>query len=54
LRDLKPKLLEEMDLLANGKPANMALLLEAGQRTGPVFIGREYPSPYFDLPGWGG
>jgi hypothetical protein len=44
--------LQDMDELANGKPENMRRLLDLGRRTGPYFIGADYPNPFFDLKEW--
>ena len=51
-RKLSDAALEAMDQLANGKPANMELLLETGRRAATIFIGPDYPNPSFDLPQW--
>ncbi|MBI1250930.1 MAG: hypothetical protein GC189_05620 [Alphaproteobacteria bacterium] len=51
-RDLAPNMLEELDQLANGDPANIALLLEIGQEAGKTFVDHMYPDPKFDLPAW--
>lgn len=51
-QSLSDAALEAMDQLANGKPANMELLLELGRRAAGHFVGLNYPNPYFDLPEW--
>jgi hypothetical protein len=51
-RELSAEMLEEMDLLANGKPENMNLLLEVGMAAGKTFASTTYPDPKFDLPDW--
>jgi Patatin-like phospholipase len=51
-RELDAVVLEEMDLLANGKPENMELLLEVGLAAGATFVSAAYPDPKFDLPDW--
>lgn len=51
-RDLSDAQIEAMDQLANGKPSNMELLLEAGRGAAARYVGPEYPNPYFDLPEW--
>jgi uncharacterized protein len=51
-RELDAVVLEEMDLLANGKPENMSLLLEVGLAAGKTFASNSYPDPKFDLPDW--
>ncbi len=52
-RDLPWEAMEGLDQLANGKPENMALLREIGERTGAAYIDASYPNPRFDLPSWG-
>jgi hypothetical protein len=51
-RPLTDKQLLELDALANGRPENMEMLLDLGRRTGPLYVSRDYPNPYFDLPQW--
>jgi predicted acylesterase/phospholipase RssA len=51
-RDLTAKELLGLDELANGKPANMNLLLDIGLAAGARFVDATYPDPKFNLPGW--
>jgi len=51
-RDLTAKELLGLDELANGKPANMSLLLDIGLAAGARFVDATYPDPKFNLPGW--
>jgi hypothetical protein len=51
-RELPASVLEGLDDMANGKPANMELLLEIGLAAGPSFAGERYPAPAFDLADW--
>ena len=51
-RELPAETLEAMDQLANGKPDNMALLLEVGIAAGKTFVDATYPDPKFDLGDW--
>ena len=48
------EVMEALDLMDNGKKANMDLLLEIGQATGRTFVDATYPDPKFDLPEWRG
>jgi hypothetical protein len=51
-RELDAETLEVLDRLDNGKPANLALLLEIGKGAGRTFVDAAYPDPKFDLPEW--
>ncbi|MGE3141930.1 MAG: patatin-like phospholipase family protein [Hyphomonadaceae bacterium] len=51
-RELTVEALEALDLLANGKPDNMELLLEIGRKGGALYVDAAYPDPKFDLPEW--
>ncbi len=51
-RELDAAVIDQLDDLANGRPANMKLLLEIGEAAGPRFAHARYPAPAFDLPGW--
>jgi hypothetical protein len=51
-RELKADVIDALDEMANGKPANMKLLLEIGEAAGPRFANAKYPSQAFDLPDW--
>lgn len=53
-RELSADALEALDLLANGKPDNMALLNEIGVAAGKIFVDANYPDPKFDLSEWRG
>jgi len=53
-RELAWDVCEGLDELANGKPANMQLLLEIGQCVGRTFVDANYPDPVFNLPEWRG
>jgi hypothetical protein len=44
--------LEALDDMANGKPANMRLLLDIGLAAGTKFVTERYPSPVFDPSDW--
>jgi hypothetical protein len=51
-RELTAPVLDQLDEMANGKSANMKLLLEIGEAAGPRFANAKYPCPAFDLPDW--
>jgi len=51
-RELDAETLEALDLMDNGKRANMELLLEVGVAAGRTFVDAHYPDPKFDLPEW--
>jgi hypothetical protein len=51
-RELTAAVIDQLDDMANGKPANMRLLLEIGEAAGPRFAHAKYPSPAFDPPDW--
>lgn len=51
-RELDFATLEALDLMDNGKKANMELLLEVGLAAGRTFADETYPDPKFDLPEW--
>jgi uncharacterized protein len=51
-RELAVDVIDALDEMANGKPANMKLLLEIGEAAGPRFANAKYPSQAFDLPDW--
>lgn len=51
-RDLPASTIEGLDDMANGKPANMELLLEIGLAAGPTFVTERYPPAAFDLDDW--
>jgi len=51
-RDLTAKDMLGLDELANGKPANMSLLLDIGVAAGKQYVDAAYPDPRFNLPGW--
>lgn len=53
-RELDAEALEALDQMDNGKPANLALLLEVGQAVGRTYVDAAYPDPKFDLPEWRG
>ncbi|NWG54486.1 MAG: patatin-like phospholipase family protein [Hydrogenophilaceae bacterium] len=53
-RSLAWDVCEGLDELANGKPANMQLLLEIGLCVGKTYVDEAYPNPGFDLPEWRG
>lgn len=44
--------IEALDDMANGKPANMELLLDIGLAAGTKFVGERYPSSAFDPSDW--
>lgn len=52
-RELDAAVLDALDLMDNGKKANMELLLEVGLAAGKTFVDAAYPDPKFDLPEWG-
>jgi hypothetical protein len=51
-RELDADAMNALDLMDNGKKANMELLLELGEATGRTFVDATYPDPKFDLPEW--
>jgi hypothetical protein len=51
-REVDAETLEALDLMDNGKKANMDLLLEVGVAAGRTFVDTHYPDPKFDLPDW--
>ena len=51
-RELDARVLESVDQLANGRPENMALLLEIGRKAAPAYVDAHWPDPKFDLPEW--
>jgi hypothetical protein len=51
-RELDADVMEQLDLLANGKKENMELLLEIGLAAGKTYIDETYPDPKFDLEEW--
>jgi hypothetical protein len=53
-RELDADVLEQLDLLANGKTENMKLLHEIGLAAGKMYVDETYPDPKFDLPEWRG
>jgi hypothetical protein len=53
-RELDADTLDALDLMDNGKKANMELLLEIGTGVGRSFVDAAYPDPKFDLPEWRG
>src|SRR5262249_36532222 len=53
-RELDAEVMQALDLMDNGKKANMDLLLEIGIATGRTFVDATYPDPKFDLPEWRG
>lgn len=53
-RELEAELMEALDLMDNGKKANLDLLLEVGKAAGRTFVDASYPDPKFDLPEWRG
>jgi hypothetical protein len=53
-RELEHEVLEALDLMDNGKKANLELLLEVGKAAGRTFVDANYPDPKFDLPEWRG
>lgn len=53
-RELDAETLLALDLMDNGKKANLELLLELGVAAGKTFVDATYPDPKFDLPEWRG
>ncbi|QGZ94974.1 patatin-like phospholipase family protein [Terricaulis silvestris] len=53
-RELEAEIMEALDLMDNGKKANMDLLLEVGIGAGRSFVDASYPDPKFDLLEWRG
>ncbi len=53
-RELEAEALNALDLMDNGKRANLDLLLEVGTAAGKTFVDAAYPDPKFDLPEWRG
>jgi hypothetical protein len=53
-RELDADTLLALDLMDNGKKANLDLLLELGIAAGKTFVDATYPDPKFDLPEWRG
>lgn len=51
-REIDHRVLESVDQLANGRPENMALLLEIGRKAAPAYVGTQWPPRHFDLPEW--
>jgi len=51
-RELESETLDALDLMDNGKKANMDLLLEVGMAAGRTYADASYPDPKFDLPEW--
>ena len=51
-RELESETLDALDLMGNGKKANMDLLLEVGLAAGRTYADASYPDPKFDLPEW--
>ena len=51
-RELDAETLHGLDLMDNGKRANMELLLEVGTAVGKTFVDAQYPDPKFDLAEW--
>lgn len=51
-RELDAITLEGLDLMDNGKKANMELLLEIGVAAGKTYVDATYPDPKFDLAEW--
>ncbi len=51
-RELDAITLEGLDLMDNGKKANMELLLEIGIAAGKTYVDVTYPDPKFDLAEW--
>lgn len=51
-RELDAHTLDALDLMSNGKPENLALLLEVGLAAGREFVDATYPDPKFDLSEW--
>ena len=53
-RELDAATLEALDLMDNGKKANMELLHEIGVGVGRTYVDAAYPDSKFDLPEWRG
>jgi hypothetical protein len=53
-RELDADTMMALDLMDNGKKANLELLLEVGVAAGRAYVDATYPDPKFDLPEWGG
>ncbi|MDX2275489.1 MAG: patatin-like phospholipase family protein [Hyphomonadaceae bacterium] len=51
-RELDAQTLDALDLMSNGKPENLELLLEVGLAAGREFVDATYPDPKFDLSEW--
>jgi hypothetical protein len=51
-REIATDVIDALDDMANGKPANLKLLLEIGEAAGPRFANPKYPAPAFDLSDW--
>jgi hypothetical protein len=51
-RELEAEILDALDLMDNGKKANLVLLLEIGLAAGRTFVDARYPDAKFDLPEW--
>jgi len=51
-RELEADALNALDLMDNGDPQNLSLLLEVGLAAGRAYVDSEYPNPQFDLPEW--
>ena len=51
-RELDADTLNALDLMDNGKKANMELLHEIGVGVGRTYVDATYPDPKFDLPEW--
>jgi uncharacterized protein len=51
-RELDAETLNALDLMDNGKRANMDLLLEVGMAAGRTFVDAGYPDPKFNLGDW--
>jgi hypothetical protein len=51
-RELDASILNALDLMDNGKEANLELLLEVGLAAGRTFVDESYPNPKFDLAEW--
>lgn len=51
-RELDALTLEALDMMDNGKKANLELLLELGIAVGKTYVDAGYPHPKFDLPEW--
>jgi hypothetical protein len=51
-RELDAEIMNALDLMDNGKKANMELLHEIGVGVGRTYVDATYPDPKFDLPEW--